>query len=114
MFAFAIPPPAPNPGVDEPPNVDDCFPFITPGVPLLGPNPTENPGEDEIKPATPLLASPTPGGESKVFVPPLITPGLGPNPGVCVVVGAPEFFPKGKELSLKEAPPFCDDDKLWF
>ena len=55
------------------------------------------------------------GGESEVFVPPLIAPGPGPNPGVVVVVNDPEFFPRGVPLSLKEDVPPCGaDEKLCF
>ena len=48
-FLSCMPPSAPNLGEDELPNVDDCFPFITPGM-AFEPNPPPNPGEDEPKP----------------------------------------------------------------
>ena len=103
MPVFATPLPAPNPGTVDPPNVDDCFPFIMPGMPLLDPNPPPNPGEDEPKPATPLLTPKTPVGESEVFATPLFMPGPGPNPGVVAVVVDPNPNPVEDDTAFPNA-----------
>ena len=103
LFLFNIPAPAPKPGEEAPPNVDDCFPFITPGVPKLDPNPPPNPGEEEPMPGTPLLIPPIPGGESEDFVPPLTMPGPGPNPGVVAVVFVPDAKPVEDDAAFPNA-----------
>ena len=62
-----MPPPAPKPGIDDPPNVDGCCTFIAPGVPLFCPSPPPNPGEGDPTPGASLLPPPTPERNGDFF-----------------------------------------------